>query len=317
MSALGPISTSAESALLVSQLNQDQTALNQTQAQVSSGDVSTTYGGFGDQTAALESAQTAVDQTNAYQSAIQLATTQNNLQNTQLTQLSSLASQLQQDITNAVANNDGSTLMDDASSIYDQVTQILNSQDSNGNYIYGGDMSNTPPVTTTSLSNLASLSSVSQAFTQGTLKGGVQIGNGQTVQVGVLASSIGSGILQTLSDIANFNSGSDGNFGTTLTGAQSTFLTNEIPTAQSAYQTVNQAAAVNGDNYQQLQSALTQQQDLNTLYTGFVSNIQDVNMASAITQLNQDQTALQAATEVTAQLNQISLLNYLSPTTSS
>jgi len=223
---------------------------------------------------------------------------------------------LQQDITTAVANNTGSTLMASASSIYDQVTQILNSQDSNGNYIYGGDQNNTPPVTTTSLSDLASLSSVSQAFTSGTVKGSVQVGDGQTVQVGLLASNIGTGILQTLSDIANFNTGSSGNFGSTLTGAQSTFLSNEIPVSQSAGETVTNVEAQNGDTYQQLQGALTQQQAMSTLYTGFVSNIQNVNMASAISNLNLDQTALQAATEVTAQLNQVSLLNYLSPTAS-
>jgi len=313
---IGTISTSAQSALLVSQLNQDNTALNQTQQQVSSGLVSTTYGGIGDQTAALESAQAAVDRTNSYQAATQLGINQANLQDTQLTQLSTLASQLQQDITTAAGNNSGSTLMASASSIYDQVTQILNSQDSNGNYIYGGDQNNTPPVKTTSLSDLASLSSVSQAFTGGTVKGGVQVGDGQTVQVGLLASNIGSGILQTLSDIANFNSGSNGNFGTTLTGAQSTFLSNEISVAQSASETVNNVAAQNGNTYQQLQGALSQQQAMNTLYTGFVSNIQNVNMAQAISSLNLDQTALQAATEVTAQLNQISLLNYLPASTS-
>ncbi len=313
---IGPVSTSAQSMILVSQLNQDNEALNQTQEQVASGLTSTTYGGIGDQTAALESAQAAVDRTNSYQAATQLGINQANLQDTQLTQLSTLASQLQQDITTAVANNSGSTLMASASSIYDQVTQILNSQDSNGNYIYGGDKNNTPPVKTSSLSDLASLSSVSQAFTNGTVKGGVQVGDGQTVQVGLLASSIGTGILQTLSDIANFNGGSNGNFGTTLSGAQSTFLSNEISVAQSASETVNNVAAQNGDTYQQLQSALSQQQTMNTLYTGFVSNIQNVNMASAISSLNLDQTALQAATQVTAQLNQVSLLNYLSPTAS-
>jgi flagellar hook-associated protein 3 FlgL len=313
---IGPVSNNMQSMLLVSQLDQDQTALDNTQQQVASGDVSTTYGGFGNQTAALESAQTAVDQTTAYQASTNLALNQANLQNTQLTQLSSLSSQLQQDITTAVANNDGSTLMTDASSIYDQVTQILNSQDSNGNYIYGGDKNNQPPVKTTSLSNLASLSSVSQAFTNGAVKGGVQIGQGQTVQVSQLASNLGSGILQTLSDIANFNSGSSGNFSTTLTGTQSDFLSNEISTAKGAAETVNNAAAQNGNVYQQLQSAVTQQQDMSTLYQGFVSNIQDVNMAQAISQLNENQTALQAATEVTAQLNQVSLLNYLSPSSS-
>src|ERR1700722_13332913 len=106
---IGTISTNAQSMLLVSQLNQDNTALNQAQQQVSSGLVSTTFGGYGDQTAALESAQAAVDRTNSYQTATQLALNQTNLQDAQLTQLSSLASQLQQDITTAVGNNSGST----------------------------------------------------------------------------------------------------------------------------------------------------------------------------------------------------------------
>jgi flagellin-like hook-associated protein FlgL len=52
------------------------------------------------------------------------------------------------------------------------------------------------------------------------------------------------------------------------------------------------------------------------MYAGFVSNIADVNMGQAVANLNLDQTALQATTEVTAQLNQISLLNYLPSSTS-
>jgi flagellin-like hook-associated protein FlgL len=50
---------------------------------------------------------------------------------------------------------------------------------------------------------------------------------------------------------------------------------------------------------------------MSTLYKGFVSNLQDVDMSTAITQLNQNQTALQAALQVTSQLNKNSLLNYL------
>ena len=54
---------------------------------------------------------------------------------------------------------------------------------------------------------------------------------------------------------------------------------------------------------------------MSTLYQGFASDIQDVDMATAATNLNQNQTALQAALEVTAQLGQLSLLNYLPAST--
>jgi flagellin-like hook-associated protein FlgL len=48
-----------------------------------------------------------------------------------------------------------------------------------------------------------------------------------------------------------------------------------------------------------------------TLYKGFVSDIQDTNMAQAATQLSLNQTQLQAALQVTAGLHQLTLLNFL------
>jgi flagellin-like hook-associated protein FlgL len=76
---------------------------------------------------------------------------------------------------------------------------------------------------------------------------------------------------------------------------------------------VNNAAAANGNIYSQLQDASTNQKTMSTLFKGFVSNIEEVDMPTAITQLNQNQVALQAALQVTAQLNQVSLLNYINP----
>jgi flagellar hook-associated protein 3 FlgL len=310
---IGNVSTMAQSQYMLSRIEQDEQALQNTQSQVATGYVSTTYGGIGSQTAALESAQTQGNLATGYGSAAQLASNQVNLQDTQLTQLSSLASQLQQDVTTAVANGNGGTLMSQAQSIFDQAVQILNSQDANGNYIYSGGNANTPPVSTTSLTQLMALPSAAQAFTNGTEKASVKVGENQTVQIGVLASDVGTQLMQTLQDIANSNASSA--FGTQLTSAQTSFLTSEIPTAQTAAQTINQASGSNGEIYQELQAAQTQQQSMSTLYQGFASDIQNVDMATAATNLSENQTALQAALEVTAQMGQLSLLNYLPTTT--
>ena len=307
------VSTSNQSQFLLSQIEQANSQLDKTQAQVSSGLVSTTYAGYGSKVAVLAAAQTAAAQATAYQTNTTQAVNQANLQDSQLSSLSDLANQLRSALTTAVANNDGSTLMATAGGIFDQVSQILNTQDADGNYLYGGDKDNTPPLNVTSLSQLAALPSASDAFSNGTEKKSVMVGDGQSVQVGVLASDIGTGLMQTLKDIAGFDAGSDGDFSGTqnLTGAQNTFLTNEIQTSADAASGVNAAAAANGYVYNQLQDASDHQSSLSTLYQGFVSNIQNVDMPTAITQLNQNQVALQAALQVTAQLNQVSLLNYL------
>lgn len=308
------ISTNAQAQLLLSQVQQDEASLSKSQSQVATGLVSTTYGGIGDKTGLMEAAQTQGAMSDAYASTAQLAANRANLQDAQLTQLASLASQLQQDITTAVANNNAATLMSQAQGVFDQAVQILNSQDENGNYIYGGGNDNTPPMSATTLSALTALPSASAAFVNGTQKASVQAGPGETVQVGVLASDVGTQLMQTLQDIANFNSGPSGNFGTQLTGAQSDFLTGEIQTARTASQSLNEATGANGEVYQQLQSAVAQQQSMSTLYKGFLSDIRDVDLATASSNLSQNQTALQAALEVTSQLGKISLLNYLGTT---
>jgi flagellar hook-associated protein 3 FlgL len=137
------------------------------------------------------------------------------------------------------------------------------------------------------------------------------VGDGQSIQVGMLASNVAGNLMQTFKEIADFAAGPDGNLTDSLTDTQSSFLSGEIASATTAATQVNNAAAANGNIYSQLKDASANQTTMSNLFQGFVSNIEDVDMPTAITQLNQNQVALQAALQVTAQLNNVSLLNYL------
>jgi flagellar hook-associated protein 3 FlgL len=309
------IATSAQSQYMLSQVLKSEKTLNTYEAQVSSGYVSTDYTGLGDKVAALESAKAAAARADAYSSNTQLAVTQTDLQNTQLSTLSSLAGQLKEAISTAAANGDGTGLMNTAQDIFQQASAILNSTDSNGNYIYAGGQGNTKPFTATSLSDLTT-GTVSSFFQNGTQKTSVLVGDGQSVQIGVLASDVGTQLMTALQNLQNADSPS-GSLGSTLTDTQVTTLTdNVMPSAMTAYTELNNSTATNGEIYSRLQDDITNQQSLSTLYQGFVSDIQDVDMTTAAANLSQAQTALQAALEVSTKLNNLSLLNYL-PTTSS
>jgi flagellar hook-associated protein 3 FlgL len=307
------ISNASQSAYLLQQIQNASNALNTTQQQIASGQNASTYAGFGNQAQVLIATMAANARNSAYTTATNLASTQVSLQDTQLTSLSSLASQLQQAVTNAVANNNASTLMTQAQGIFEQASAILNSQDANGNYIFGGGNSDTPPMTATSLTQLASLPSVSNAFDNGNFQTSVQVADGQSVTYGITASSIGTGLMQELQSLAQFDQGPSGDLSdaTSLSSAQTSFLNGAIPTASGVADNLNTATAANGYVANQLSDAQTQQSSMDTLYQGFISNIQDTNMADAATQLSLDQTQLQAALQVTAGLNKLSLLNYL------
>ena len=312
------VATASQSAYFLAQIEKAGNALDTTQQQIASGVNATTYAGFGNQAQVLTATLAANARNSAYTTATTLASTQVSIQDTQLTSLSNLTSQLQQAISDAVANNDGSTLMTQAQSIFEQAQSILNTKDANGDYIYSGGKTNTPPVTVTSLSQLQALPSVSGAFANGNLQKSVEVSDGVNVSYGLTASGVATGLMQALKDIANFDAGPTGNLNaaTSLSSAQNTFLTNEISSVDTVNTNLASASAANGDVANQLSNAQSQQSTMDTLYKGFASNIQDTNMAQAATQLSLNQTQLQAALQVTAGLHQLSLLNYLPATTS-
>jgi len=307
------VATSAQTAFFLSQLQNAGSALDKTQEQIASGKNATTYAGFGDKTQVLTATLAANARNSAYTNATKFAVTQTDLQDTQLTSLSSLAATLKKAVSDAVANNDGSTLMSQAQSIFDQASAILNSKDANGDYIYSGGKTDVAPVTVGSLAALQALPSVTGAFANGNLTKSVQVGDGVSVNYGIAASDVGTGLMQALKDIAAFDAGPTGNFSasTNLTGPQSTFLTTTIAQATTVDTNLNAATAANGYVSNRLTDAQTQQTSMDTLYKGFVSDIQDTNMAQAATQLSLNQTQLQAALQVTAGLQKLSLLNYL------
>lgn len=307
------ISTASQMATMLAHIQSASAALNTTVDQVTSGKNATTYAGFGSQTQVLTAALAAGARNDGYTKATTLASTQVSLQDTQLSSLSDLAAQLKKAVSDAVANNSGTTLMDQANSIFDQASAILNSKDANGDYIYSGGKTDVAPLTATSLSDLASMPSVSNAFANGNLKTSVSVGDGDTVTYGLTASDIATGLMQSLAQIAQFDSGNTGDFAanTNLTDAQTSFLTGQITSTSSVADGLNAVQASNGYVANRLDDASTQQASLKTLYGNFTSNIQDTDVATAATQLSLQQTQLQAALQVTAGLNQLSLLNYL------
>jgi flagellar hook-associated protein 3 FlgL len=307
------ISTAAQTAFFLSQIQNAGSALDTVQEQIASGKNANTYAGFGDKAQVLTATIAANARNTAYTNATKFAVTQTDLQDTQLTSLSSLATSLKKAVSDAVANNEATTLMTQAQSIFEQASAILNSKDANGDYIYSGGKTDVPPVSVSSLAGLLPLTGASQAFANGDLKKSVQVADGVTVSYGMTASDIGADLMQALKDIADFNAGGTGNFNaaTSLSAAQNTFLSNTIAQVTTASTNLNATTASNGYVSNRLTDAQSQQDSLNTVYKKFTSDIQDTNMAEAATRLSLNQTQLQAALQVTAGLHQLSLLNYL------
>ncbi len=295
---------------LLSQIQRANVELNKSQAQVASGKVSSNYAGIGTKTAGLEAARAAADRAKAFQANTQLAVTQTDLQDAQITNLAGLATQLQTAIQTAAGNSDGTNLIDTAKTIFDQASSILNATDANGNYLYSGQTTNTKPFTAPDIASLNS-APIDSFFVNGNQVKTVLVGDGHTQKIGVLASDIGKDLMTALNTLFQQDT-PPGSLNGQLSEAQVNNLTSSaLPQAQKATTGLNAAAGANGDVYNSVKAAVTSQTAVSNLYDGFVSDIEDVDMATAITNLNSNQTALQAVLAVTAKLNNLTLLNYL------
>ncbi len=307
------VATAQQNAYFLTQINQAGGKLDTINRQIASGVVADTYAGFGDKAQVLQATISAHARNEAYASTTTLASTQTDLQNTQLTALNDLAAQLKKVVADSVANNDPRVLMTQVDSIFSQTVTILNSKDANGDYVYSGGRTDTAPVSISTLGQLVALPSVAAGFTNGSDKKSVQVGDGQAITFGVTASGIATGLMQALKDIAAFDAAPGGNFDNSpnLSASQTSFLIGQISAIDTVSQGLVAITARNGNVFKQLESVADQQASMDTLYAGFIDKIQNTNMAEAATQLSLNQTALQAALQVTSTLNRLSLLNYM------
>jgi len=304
------IGTAANAQFVLAQMRAAENSMNVANQQVASGKLSLTYSGYAGKTASLEGARTAAARADADLSTAQAASQRLDLQNTLLSQLSDLANDVRSAISNAVATGNGSSLDTEMQGFYDRAVQILNAKDGDS-YVFGGENDSQPPVTAATLSDLAALPSASAAFANGTSTKSVRIGQSQTVQTGMLASDLGGQLFSLFQSVTQFDQGASGPFGDQLTGPQSDFLTTNIKTSADVANGINVQMGTNGSRYQQVQDAMDQLNANATVSKTFVSNIEDVDMADAVSKLNLSQVAFQASLQVTAKLNQVTLLDYL------
>ena len=307
------VATAQQNAYYLSQIQSAGAKLDNTNKQIASKVVADTYAGFGDKAQVLQATLSAQARNSAYTNATGMATTQADLQDTQLTSLSTLATQLKKAVSDAVANNDPTGLMATVGNVFSQAISILNSKDANGDFIYAGGKTDTAPVSVGSLSQLIAAPSAASIFTNGDSKKAVQVADGQSVSFGITASDIAGGLMQALKDVVGFDAGAGGSFDTStnLSQAQTAFLTTQIAATGTVSAGLTAVTAQNGGVYNQLQNATAQQGATDTLYGSFIDKVQNTDMAQAATQFSLNQTALQATLQVTASLNKLTLLNYL------
>jgi flagellar hook-associated protein 3 FlgL len=307
---LDRVGTLNHSTVLFNEYQRIQTRIVDTQTQISSGKVGDTYADVDNRAGVLAAAKARSARTDTLMASAKEVQSKLGTQDVQLQHLGDLSDQLREAIGNAVATGRGESLMETARGIYKTAASILNSQ-VDGVYIYGGTRTNVAPVNAATLDDLAAAASVADVFENTDVQQTQTVEEGVTMETGLLAEDLGTGLFQMLRDIAAMDSGVDGPFGSTLNAAQTALLQSQMTQIPSVSRDLATFAAVNGARYNQVEDIVARHDDTSVELKKFIGDIEDVDLAAAITRLNQDQAAQQAAARIIANLQDNSLLNYL------
>jgi flagellar hook-associated protein 3 FlgL len=270
---------------------------NTANQQVATGKLGNDLMSYGSQTRNIVATNTVKARVDGMVTQLNNQQVQMNFQQAAVQQVSDVASQLKNSLTNALANGQGDSIMNDVQSFFSQTTQALNTQ-YGGDYLFAGGQNQTQPFTATDLATLTTQASTSAFFQNGNLVPTSQIDDSTSIQTGFLASDLGKSLMDTFQSIQVFQTGATGNFGGALTAAQQTFLTSAITQLNTVVNSTTQTTAQGGDMQAQIAAAVTTQTNRQTTLT---------------TSLTQAQTAVQASAQVFTTLKSMSLLNYLSP----
>lgn len=291
-------------------LMEAQNRQNEAGTQVSTRKVATDLMGYGRSSEIIASYKGAVDKTNSYLEVTQRVSERLNSQNIALETTAESASEARQSIMNALASDDGTTLMLSLQGNFSMALQGLNYRH-NGQYLFAGG-SDGVPVSVTSLSQLAAATDVSDAFTNGAVKKASQIDSRTSIETGMLASELGTELMGLFREIQIYSQDpATGPFGSQLTDDQKTFLTDIAGRFDRAYNELLEQTAINGtmqNRVDNVASSLTNQG--NTL-NGLISDRTDVDLAEAYSKLEMAQISVQASAQVLAGLKETSLLYLL------
>ncbi len=304
------ISSFGQSSLLLQNTLRNQGRLFTSQQQITTGKKAHTFQEMSPKVQEAMSARQSQFNTKNFRETI-LSVRQNvDIYDVQLSTITDAIRDLKQATVTAVGQNDAAGYMSVLEQTFDLVSTALGTR-LNGNFIFGGTRTDQSPLAINSLADLQALAVSDDAFVNDQKTKTALVADGIDLEFGQLADTVASDIMASLKRIADFSSGPSGPLTGDLTPAQRTFLEGEISLIEQAAQKAQASQTQNGLVSNRLDIIDDQHQTSLVFLEQLVSDIEDVNLAEAITRLQQDQTALEVSFQAISTLSRLSLLNFL------
>lgn len=314
------ISTFSQNQSLVTLLQRNQDFLATERVKIATGKNGDDLKSIARESSVLLSSRTISARTDSFMRANQELANRLELQNSALGGIAQIADDLRNDLITTVNLNSSVGLIANMTDHMDRLIGLLDTK-LNGKYVFSGTRSDTSPINVSNTTQLLALTNTVDAFDNNAVKLSQRLDENRTLQYGVLASEVAEPLLNVIRRIQQFENGTlptgagaytpAGSFTDPLAQNQIDFLVSEFSNAVTAITTVRNAEQMNGLNMAAVESQLVRQNDEINFIDMFIAEIENVDIAEAVTNLKAGETALSASLQVIARLGSISLLDYI------
>jgi flagellar hook-associated protein 3 FlgL len=305
------VSTFTQQSALLDQTMRRQSAIATSQNQVSTGKKADTYSGYGADVSALISARAIRSRTEVYSNTVSRLGARLEHVNIHVGAVGDAAKELKQSILEGLALENGASFDVSLENGFQSLVRSLNAQ-YNGEYLFGDAKLNAKPVNVSKLTDLATATDAAAVFDVESSKATTRVADGQDIEHGILADEMAEAVVKVFRDIKLYH---DDVLTGPLTGAlsptQVSFLEVKLKELQKAIDGVSGFEQQNGLRQKQMVELETYHSERMLGLESLVADIEDVDIAEAISKLQNDQTALEASYRVLAQVNRVSLNDYL------
>jgi flagellar hook-associated protein 3 FlgL len=308
------VATAAENNLTLYYLSLNQSTEQNLNAEISTGATAQTYSQIAPQSAQLEQFRSEAAQQQSFMGTIDTVSTNMQTMSLSLQQVLTQTQSFISTLANDAFNQQQPTVQTQAQTLLQQVAGYLNTEGSNG-FLFGGVDTTTPPVVLTSLPQGAAASLTTAVggapSSNGYYAGGpnippVQIDTQVSVNYGITADNPAfEQIIRVLNFVAQSGSFSQ----TSATDQANVTLAGQMLT--NATQALTGLSGELALQQAQLNTAKTVHQSTLNIAQNGITGILSVNQASAITQLQNLETQIQASYAATSQIQKLTLANYI------
>lgn len=294
----------------VEQMGTVQEKLSKTQAQMSQGKQVIMASDAPDQAAAITRYKSLIARQDSYQSALDSMNTRLQAEETALSSVSNLLIRMKelsvQAANDTLGNTDRKALATEMKGLRDQVLSLANTQDSSGNYLFAGSRVKAPP--------FASVNGASPTYQGDQSRMQVPVGDQRSILLNRSGAEVFGRVVRTDSEGTQTGVG----FFEVLDQTIAAVEQSNRPGMQRGMGELEQLLSGIDLTRAQIgtdQNVLQAQQDIVTDTTltlkNVLSGVEDLDYAAAVSKLNQQTLALQAAQSSFAKVSQLNLFSYL------